>query len=180
QAERGAALYQSNCRRCHGESAEGSKYNPTLKGEKFIDNWREDTLENLFIKLSKTMHRNDPGVLKEAEYLDLLAYILQSNGSPAGTTELNTAALRTIQVEGRDGPKPLPNRAIVQVIGCMTQGNGDDWIWTLAPLPTRTSNPDKITSEELKAAETKPLGTLKFQLQNLEILGDFIPENHVG
>ena len=184
QAARGQAVYESNrCTGCHGDSLEGGRAgrpDPPLKGERFMERWREDSLHSLFTRMSTLMPRNDPGILSDGEYLDILAYILQSNGCPTGPDELNASVLPTIRIQGKDGPRPLPHRATVQVIGCMTQGEGDDWMLTMAPPAIRARSLDTTTPEELKAAELKPLGTLTFQLQNLLMLGAFEPNDHKG
>src|SRR6266566_3413171 len=62
QATRGAALYTSECGRCHREDLSGYT---GLRGDKFIDNWREDSLESLWVRISKTMPMGAPGSLKQ-------------------------------------------------------------------------------------------------------------------
>ena len=42
QADRGRAVYESHCSRCHGEAA-ASRENP-LSGERFADHWEARTL----------------------------------------------------------------------------------------------------------------------------------------
>lgn len=180
QAARGKAVFVAQCQACHGESLQGTGANPPLQGERFFESWREDNLLNLFTKMRELMPRRDPGSLSDSQYLDIVAHILQSNSFPTGPNELNSSALRTIQIEGKDGPKPLPNRTMVQIVGCMTQSAGDTWLLTMVPLPSRTREPDTTTPEELKGAAAKPLGTLTFQLQNLDILGAFDIESHKG
>src|SRR5437867_12523080 len=71
---------------------------PPLKGDKFMENWREDSLDSLFTKIRTTMPRRDPKSLSDAETLQLVAYILQSNEFPAGS-ELNPSTLGAIQIE---------------------------------------------------------------------------------
>ena len=51
-----------------------------------MERWREDSLHSLFTTMSTLMPRNDPGILSDGEYLDILAYVLQSNGFPTGPT----------------------------------------------------------------------------------------------
>jgi hypothetical protein len=124
------------------------------------------------------MPRRDPKSLSESETLGLVAYIMQANDFPAGP-ELNTNALASIQIQRKDGPKPLPNYAIVEVVGCMAP-DGDNWTLTTAGAPQRLRNSEKSTPEELKAAAGKPLGTQTFRLQNLTMLGAFDPDAHKG
>src|SRR5215510_13368865 len=46
QADRGQSSYAYSCRRCHGEDLSGS--GNVLRGGKFMEHWREDTLKSLF------------------------------------------------------------------------------------------------------------------------------------
>jgi hypothetical protein len=151
-----------------------------LKGEKFMDNWRSDNVDSLFSKMRKLMPRRDPGSLTDAQYLDLVSYIFKSNGFPAGSSELKADGLTAIEIEGKDGPKPLPNRTVVRVVGCMARGGEDSWNLAMSAMPVRTRVPDSSSPEELKLAAAQALGTLTFQLQNLEMLGSFNPESHLG
>jgi len=180
QADSGKAIFTEFCATCHGVNLLGgaSQGAPPLKGDKFMENWREDTLESLYTKIRTTMPRRNTKNLNEKETLDLIAYILQSNEFPAGP-ELSVPALSTIRIQLKEGPKPLPNYAIVQIVGCMSQ-DGDSWSLTNAAEPMRLRMSEKATPEELKAAEAKPLGTMTFRLQNLAMLGSFTPDAHKG
>lgn len=181
QAAGGKQIFEGYCRGCHGGSLEGgaSQGAPPLKGEKFMENWREDTLESLYTKIKTTMPRRDSKVLDETETLNIVSYILQTNEFPVGTSALDSSMLRAIGIERKDGPKPLPNYSQIQVVGCMAQ-DGDNWILANASSPLRNRNSDKTTADELKAAEVRPLGTMTFRLQNLAMLGAFNPEAHKG
>src|SRR6266849_605395 len=64
QAGRGQALYTQNCFVCHGETATGGDSGPALSGEGFMDNWKGQTLGDLFDKISQTMPASAPGSLK--------------------------------------------------------------------------------------------------------------------
>ena len=59
-----------------------------LSGATFTDNWEAASLNDLFVKIAKTMPREAPGTLRSAETLDLVAFLLQFNGFPSGTTAL--------------------------------------------------------------------------------------------
>ena len=54
--------------------------------------------------------------------------MFQVNGFPAGMEQLSVEGIRKIQIEGKDGPKPVPNGAIVQLVGCLTQDDNNNWI----------------------------------------------------
>src|SRR5579872_2980490 len=88
QAERGKAPFTGVCRRCHADTLEGSTRGPALKGEKFMVDWEAQDLRRLFDKMRDTMPPDSPASLDDSEYLDVLTYILQANGYPAGANEL--------------------------------------------------------------------------------------------
>lgn len=183
QAARGQAEYDANCSRCHGNTV--GTATPSLAGRDFLDRWREDNLQNLFLFIKGSMPparpRNAPRTpLPDNSYLDLVAYLLKGNSFPPGTAELKAETLEGVQIEEAGGPKPLPNSAFVQVVGCMTQ-NGTAWTLTGATEPTRSRMATGATMDELKAADTKPAGVLTFRLQSLDYLGpDMKPETHAG
>ena len=97
QAERGEAAYSASCIGCHeGQDADG----PELTGRAFLDRWREDTLEPLFTFIKTTMPGNCPGSLDDRAYADIIAFILEANGLPAGESELSSDLVGGIQLVG--------------------------------------------------------------------------------
>ena len=176
EAENGWYEYGSSCARCHGENLEGGSA-PTLLGEQFIENWREYTLDNMYSTI-KTMPPRGPW-LPARSYLNVMAYILQANGYPSGNYDLSLDTLETVWIEGKDGPQPVPDRSIVEVVGCLIQ-DGSKWILTKGSEPVRARKSDKATPLLLEAAQLKPLGTNEFQLQNFYMLGNFQPAGHAG
>ena len=187
QANRGKAAYLENCSPCHGADLEGLN-GVRLSGPEFMERWREFDVGSLYDFISKSMPRqrqnspNRPGSLSEQTYTDIITHILRSNHFPAGSKELTSADMKDFQIEGQDGPKPLPNGALVQLVGCMNPGRQPGTFrLTRASEPARTSISQKSTELELKAAENKSFGNLEFRLTNIEILGDdFKPREHVG
>jgi S-disulfanyl-L-cysteine oxidoreductase SoxD len=164
QAARGESAFGMNCAKCHeGADVDG----PPLTGDPFIDRWREDNLVSLFTFIRTKMPQDAPGKLTESAYLDILAYLLQRNGNPAGPAELSSASLASTLLVGPDGPKPLPTNALVRVVGCLTPGTGNTWTVARAADAERTREGDQTTPDELKSAAAKPLGTRTFRLQNL-------------
>jgi mono/diheme cytochrome c family protein len=171
QAARGQAAYQTNCAMCHRESLEGGAEALSLKGDRFMESWRDDTLEPLFDHMRNRMPRRpggEPGSLSANTYIDILAYILKVSTFPAGAVELTPDVLGNTLLVGKGGPQPLPTNALVQVLGCLTPGARNVWTLTRASEPVRARNAEETTPEELKAAADKPLGTQTFRLQNLE------------
>src|SRR5580765_7147617 len=143
QAARGENEYGANCARCHGADLDGGGAAPTLHTLDFVDRWREDHLSTLFQFISTNMPQppGRPGGLKQQQYLDIVAFLLQVNGLPAGSKELTIADLDT-QLVGIDGPKPLPPSALVRVVGCLAHP-ADAWTLTRSAAPSRVrSNGD--------------------------------------
>ncbi len=175
QAMRGEAQYQMHCSRCHGEDLSGRAMGP-LRGDRFLDRWREDSLRLLFDYIATKMPASEPGSLSESTYVDILAFVLQQNSIPPGSKELTAAAAAPITLVGKAGPKPLSTNTLVQVSGCAIQ-DGEAWLVINATEPVRTRTPEQTTHEELKQAMSKPLGSQKFRLQNAEDLSGFVQEN---
>jgi mono/diheme cytochrome c family protein len=169
QAARGQMQFEERCANCHvGTCTDG----PPLFGPQFLDRWREDTLEYLYTKISKEMPQNAPGSLPENTDLDILAYILHDNRFPAGASELTPDAVRTTQLVGIDGPKPLPSNALVQAVGCLEPGPNNTWNLTKVTNLRRAHKGDEITPAETKAAAGAALGAQTFRLPNA---GSFRP-----
>ena len=179
QAQRGQISYERNCASCHKADLSGFS-GPPLKGDLFMDRWREFNLDVLFDLIKNTMPQAAPGTLTEGMYLDLLAYMLQANGLPAGAKELIAESLSSTLLVGKDGPQPLPSSAQVDLVGCFTEDSGNGWFLTSASEPVRTLDTFQITPEELNGAKAKPLGKLVFRLENLSDLNDFSPPNSIG
>jgi mono/diheme cytochrome c family protein len=84
QARKGADTYQRYCSSCH-ETASHS-------GEAFQTTWGGRSAAELFDYLRTTMPNNNPGKLSHAQYTDIVAYLLQLNGMPAGPQPLGSPA----------------------------------------------------------------------------------------
>lgn len=159
QAARGQAQYEKSCRSCHREGPR--------KDEAFMRDWQGTGLDGLFEQIKKTMPASAPGSLSDATYFDIVAYVLQVNTFPSGPAELTAEAIKGIRVEGKDGPGPVPNFALVQVIGCLAPGPQSDWTLGNASEPLRTKDPTPSAGEELTTSRASALGSLTFQLLNV-------------
>jgi mono/diheme cytochrome c family protein len=101
QADRGARLYNERCAACHHPNQ--------FTGPAFILSWKGQTADALFDVIRNTMPTGSPASLKRQEYADILAYIFQANGFPAGVTDLKgtDAALKRVVIEPpRRQPRP--------------------------------------------------------------------------
>src|SRR5262245_17976750 len=173
QAQRGGIAYRAACSGCHRGDLSGQ--NGVLIGTTFMNRWREDNLNSLFSNIKKTMPRNNPGILKDDMYVDIVSYILQQNSFPAGNDELLADGLKSIQLIGKDGPEALPAGSLAQLFGCITAGPDNTWLLTRATAPVRTRNPEKSSDEDLKAGQSAALGTLTYKLVDSAF---YHPERH--
>jgi mono/diheme cytochrome c family protein len=187
QAARGEMAYGANCARCHRETLEGNAEALSLTGTRFMESWRDDTLDALFTHMRTRMPRRpggEPGSLSESTYLDILAYVLKVNGFPVGSGELTAERARETLFVDKDGPKPLATNALVQVVGCFTPGpNKANKAWMLENTtePLRARNAEETTPDEIKAAASRPPGTQTFGLRNLpDFRPGFAPESLEG
>ena len=184
QAARGQMAYQINCSMCHRESLDGGAEALPLRGEHFLESWRDDSLAPLFDHMRTRMPRRpggEPGSLSANTYIDILAYILKVSEYPSGSRELTKDVVGSIQLVGKDGPKPLATNALVQVVGCFTPGAGNSWILDKSSDPVRTRNAEEVTAEERKASADKALGSARFRLQNLpDFRANFMPDAYRG
>jgi mono/diheme cytochrome c family protein len=89
-AQRGQATYVSRCANCHGRNLETSGDSPSLKGESFALGWKGKTLAERFQVIKETMPPSNPGSLEDGAVLNIMAFILKTNGYPSGATPLTT------------------------------------------------------------------------------------------
>jgi mono/diheme cytochrome c family protein len=169
QARRGQEQFELHCARCHRQDLGGIS-GPPLKGNRFLDQWREFPLEVLFKDLASQMPLGKPATLPTSAYLDISAYLLEANGLPAGSEELTPEGAAKVLFVGPEGPKPLPTSAPAVITGCMTKETGTGWFLTSASEPARTLDPYGFTDRELSTASQTALGAEVFRLQNLEDL----------
>lgn len=99
QAEAGAKVYSQYCAGCHGAKLQGGA-GPALSGDSFAKRWESGgkTADDLYSIIHTQMPKNAPGSLKEEQYLDVLAYILQENGYKAGGKALSSKDLKGIKL----------------------------------------------------------------------------------
>ena len=140
QALRGKSAFEGTCARCHNVALVGSERGPAIKGPTFLSHWEKDNLAGLFTKIRDTMPEGGPGTVSDELKIDILTYILQQNGFPAGREELKVdlSALEDIQVKpDAEGAGPS-NFSLVEVVGCLAQDQNKKWIVTNATAPAVT------------------------------------------
>ena len=156
QAERGRGQYESLCQTCHGADLSGGRAR-TLSGEDFMRNWRGLTLHDLFDRL-QTMPPSASIRVEEETYLDILSFVLDTNGFPAGETVLTAEALEGILIQGAEGPLEVPDHSLVQISGCLTRSGDGTWLVTEATEPTRTRDPNSSAEPDLELADVSSDG----------------------
>jgi polar amino acid transport system substrate-binding protein len=91
QATKGALAYFKNCAMCHAPLLDGQSAGysgPALKGPEFADPSYNFHLSDIFNFVAKLMPAATPGSLTHEQDVEIMAFILQQNGYPAGSKEL--------------------------------------------------------------------------------------------
>lgn len=82
QADRGLELFESTCSECH-DTADWIE--PGFQGR-----WENQSVFQLWYYINDRMPYDDPWSLSRQQVTDVLSYILELNGLPAGDAELAT------------------------------------------------------------------------------------------
>jgi mono/diheme cytochrome c family protein len=100
QADKGGDVYRLHCASCHGDLLEGVT-GPGLKGHAFrqLTASQGMTAYTLLTVISLNEPENRPGSLTQEEYGDVVAFILQQNGYPAGRDRLSAGSLNLKQLD---------------------------------------------------------------------------------
>jgi mono/diheme cytochrome c family protein len=170
QAGRGKDAFVMSCSNCHALDLSGTARAPALKGERFMLDWQNGSVNNLFVKIRDSMPATYPETVADDVKLDIITYLLQVNSFPTGAAELrlNPAELESIQIV-KKGSSGVPNFALVQVVGCLERGPGQAW------MLNKTSEP--LVVKEDTPPVSQLLGTETFILVSA---GAFSPASHVG
>jgi alcohol dehydrogenase (cytochrome c) len=99
QANAGRAAFQANCAGCHGADLMGI---PPLAGPAFIGSWSTRNTRDLFGLIQTTMPTDRPGALPAETYVNIVAFILQSNGRTPGAQPLTAAT--SVVIGGAPAP----------------------------------------------------------------------------
>src|SRR5262245_52485563 len=84
QATIGQTAYATACAACHRPDLSGQFEAPPLAGANFMNAWRGRSTNELYTKIATSMPPTAPGSLSEQAATSLVAFILRSNGAPAG------------------------------------------------------------------------------------------------
>src|SRR5262245_38601849 len=177
QAERGKTDFAQSCVRCHGADLAGVTA-PSLNGNRFVSAWENESLYKLFVKVRDTMPPNFGTILTDEAKLDVVTFILRTNGFPAGSQELKVDpdTLENIQIVRKGAVQVVSNFSVVRVVGCLTQGSNNTWNLTNTTDPV-LSRDQASTPEELKRAQALAPGNENFRLVNV---AGFNPQQNSG
>jgi len=106
QAVAGGALYLRSCVECHGITLSGGEAGPALVGGAFWQQWQDQSLAAFYQITASTMPVNNPNGFSPEQYADLVAFMLQQNGLPAGEEALsgNAGDLVAINMQPTEEP----------------------------------------------------------------------------
>jgi len=107
-----------------------------------------------------------------------VTYILQTNGFPAGTSDLlvGSADLATTQILKKGEQAAVQNFSLVQTVGCLATGPNNTWMLTQTAEPLTTRD-DVPSDRGLASAASRPLGMKTFRLISV---AQFKPESYKG
>jgi mono/diheme cytochrome c family protein len=88
QADHGGEVYAERCASCHGPNLNDGQFGPSLKGARFRTAWGAKSAGQLFSFMSANMPPGQAGVLTSDDYADLMAFLLEASGAPAGARPL--------------------------------------------------------------------------------------------
>jgi hypothetical protein len=92
-------LYRASCGNCHEAGS--------LVGQGFVGSWNDRRIYDLYALVRSTMPLDKPGGLKDGEYLDVVAYLLQANHHVGGADSLraDTLAMRNTKIAVSSPPE---------------------------------------------------------------------------
>src|SRR5580698_1324159 len=91
QAEAGRTAFQAYCASCHGADLGGRNDASQLAGSLFMGSWGGRTTKDLVGFMQGAMPPGNAGGLGETTYLNIAAFILDSNSARPGTQALTAA-----------------------------------------------------------------------------------------
>jgi hypothetical protein len=90
----------TSCGQCHTMNQHS--------GTAFATAWNNRRLFDLYEIVHNTMPLDNPGGLSDEEYIDVVAYLLELNGVPAGTSSLQAepTALKALRIDVKPSAAP--------------------------------------------------------------------------
>jgi mono/diheme cytochrome c family protein len=104
QVAHGKRLYGSACAKCHGANMQGVTA-PALSGPAFAPaSGSHLTIGGIYTYMSTNMPADRPGKLKDDEYADIMAYLLNANGYAPGNAKMTADRARSSTTMLNAGP----------------------------------------------------------------------------
>lgn len=104
QVAHGKRLYASSCAKCHGANLQGITA-PALSGPAFAPvSGSHLTIGGIYTYMSTNMPADRPGKLKDGEYADVMAYLLNANGYAPGAEKMTADSARASTTMLNAGP----------------------------------------------------------------------------
>ena len=132
QAAAGEGLYRQSCAGCHGAALTGGTA-PALAGAAFEASWSDPrvTLGDIYFLARTAMPPRAASSLSAADHAAVFAYILKTNGFPAGAEPLTAASVPIESVHlrpdaARAPARPAPPAFIPGAAGAAPAGTGPD------------------------------------------------------
>jgi alcohol dehydrogenase (cytochrome c) len=117
QAAQGKSDYSKHCASCHGDDLAGIHLAPSLVRGRFDRNWRGKSADILAFHLRRMPMKpvGTPGSLSDESYLNILAYVLASNGFAAGNDRLpsDSGALAKLIIPRLEGTEYDPDAPVL-------------------------------------------------------------------
>jgi len=88
QAANGAQVYRKTCASCHGAQLQGGM-GPSLVGKQFWLTYGGKKVSTLWSAVHTEMPMMAPGSVSARNSTDVMAFLLQKNSVPTGSTPLN-------------------------------------------------------------------------------------------
>ncbi len=127
QAVAGGALYLRSCVECHGITLAGGEAGPALVGGAFWQQWQDQSLAAFYQITASTMPVNNPNGFTPEQYADLVAFMLQQNGLPAGEENLPSSAPNLVAISMQ--PSESPVRVASLLAGASSARRVIDYEW---------------------------------------------------
>ena len=105
QVKRGQEVYRRSCSVCHLDTLQGDSVSSPLVGPDFMNRFVGSSVHDMVTAIRGSMPQNAPDSLGDQAYIDLIAYLLNANGSPTGRSELPTDVSELMRVAVSNQPQ---------------------------------------------------------------------------
>jgi alcohol dehydrogenase (cytochrome c) len=161
QADAGRPAYAASCAVCHGAQLEGVGGAPALAGAQFLARWGRRTAGELAGLTRVTMPPGSANALRESDYLEIVAFLLASNGAAAGTAALTAAtptAIEALVPRAASAAAAAPPPATpAQALGVLVRGEARVAPVTAAKLRNPPSGDWPMIRRDYAASNYSPL-----------------------